>query len=321
MDGTSKSMVANTITQFHDIAGQLEAGSRFFDIRVYKKSGVLRAGHFARKDFAILGSYGPRFADVIQDVPRFLVKNRTETVVIKFSLSKSAKNDAIRLIESQWVNFLYDSVAPRALANVKLGDLRQKIIVVFDKPTGTMASKMHLVSKVTPPAASAVMPARSILWLQGDAPTANTIAKVFAKQNIKRAASRGAPLAPHLEMFYLTVTASTGDAIKGKACVAANTAREFGLTGVDRTAGARYRGDWEAWDDSAPKKVGDAIKWVGPGTGEPNIYMIDFVSSPVCTEILSLNGRERVAVAPPVVISSDDDVEEEEEVEEGEGED
>jgi hypothetical protein len=230
------------------------------------------------------------------------VQNRSETVIVKFSLAKAAKSKAVKLIESQWVNFLYDSVAPRTLANITHGTARQKIIAVFDKPVGVMESKLHLVSKNTPLANRVGTLERSTLYLQGDAPVSNSIVAVVAKQNAKRSEARGAPLAPHLSMFYLTITASKPDALTGKGNVLVNTAREFGLTGSERTSGSATRGDYSGWDGDAAAKYLEAVKWVGPGPAEPNIYMIDFVNADVCSGILRLNGTPRVAAAPPTKI-------------------
>lgn len=316
--GTSQSTVNGTITQFDDFAVQLEAGARFFDIRIYKTGGVLRAGHFASKSRAIIGAYGPTFADILQEFPRFLTRHRGETVILKISLSKSASADAVRLIETQWTNFLFESSAPRALAAATLGQLRQKIVVVFDKPTGTVTKKMHVASK-TVPAAGTLPTGRSTLWLQGEAPKGNRIAKVVAKQNVERAKVAGARLAPHLAMFYLTITASKGDVVTGKSCVADNTAREFGLTGAARsTEQAKIRGKYSAWNEASGEKYADKIQ-VGPGSAAPNIYMVDFVNDDVCSEILKIS--DSVLSPTPKFVPDDDEgyeADDEEELEEPE---
>jgi hypothetical protein len=71
----------SSITQFLTIGEQLEAGTRFFDIRLYKDrdSGVLRPGHFPDKGSSSkgMGEYGPPFDDIVTQIKTFLAANTT----------------------------------------------------------------------------------------------------------------------------------------------------------------------------------------------------------------------------------------------------
>lgn len=296
--GSDRTTVNSVVTQFHTIRGQLDLGTRFFDIRVYKDrdSGILRPGHFADKKSSsrILGEYGPQFINVVQDVKEFLEANTGEVVIIKFSLSKSAKDLAIQMIESAWDGILFDSNAKVNLASVKMGQLRGKLLALFDDEVGNKSSKLHLVSKKVPSSNDAVTSLnklnRSILYIDGEAPQQNNLASVMQKQKeaFKESAKRG-PLAPHLRMWYLTITSLWHDIFSGMSAfnVENNTKREFNIqNGVARNPAHQLRSAYVDWSEDCAKKYNDKIK---EAPGVMNIYQYDFINSEVNAQILRQN--------------------------------
>jgi hypothetical protein len=290
---------ASAITQFGTISEQLNAGARFFDVRLYYKNSCLRAGHFVSKSSATFGSYGPAFDTVATDIKNFLDANPSELVLLKISLSKDAastsKGDGANRIQTLFGDKLYESAAPKNLASCPLGaaadatSLRGKVLALFDKAPSVHQTKLHLANKTPPNAgggADALTSAgRSIMWLNGNAPTSNSIADVLRKQNTARAESQARSLEPHLKMFYLTITASTGDFFRNKMSVLSNTARELGLTAQPRETAAAHRSPSGSWAPGADVQYRTQVDRV-TGT-QPNIFMLDFITEDVCNGVLA----------------------------------
>jgi hypothetical protein len=304
-------IVQSAVTQFQSIGEQLQAGTRFFDIRLYqdRNSKVIRAGHFPSKSSSTnhMGEYGPPFLDVCRDIQAFMGAHGSEVVLLKFSLSKNAKGPALAMIEQQLVDFLFVSNGTENLADIPLSRLRGKVLALFDSPCGSAAyfnNRLHVVSKKTPRAADAAgvltSTKRSILWLNGDAPTADSLETVITKQNEVRAKDGAREMAPHLEMFYLTITAGTGTAIhaaldarqtssaRARMCVADNTAREFGLTGVAGANPDRLRSKYGSWADGAGGRYEAAMKRAKGGRFT-NVFIYDFINNEVNDRILKQN--------------------------------
>ncbi|MFY0567110.1 hypothetical protein ACN28E_25175 [Archangium lansingense] len=284
----SGSKVAKTVTQFLTIKQQLNIGTRFFDIRVYKDGQTLRPGHFIKKDKSDwFGSYGPEFSNVMRDLQDFMESSTEEVVIIKFSTSKAAHDDAIRMIEYELSDFLFTSRAPRNLADMKLGNLRGKILGVFDAEEGRRGG-LQLVSKKTPTADKHFDQPRSMLWLNGDAPQCNNIRKVMEKQNEKRKAQDQVLLAPHLEMFYLTITAGVRDVFAGHTSIVDNTSREFGLRPIERNRPDPEYSPYGGWGGDAAEAYGRYVDAV-QGDNDVNVFMYDFVNEDVNRMLIGRN--------------------------------
>lgn len=304
-------IIQSSVTQFLTIGEQLQAGTRFFDIRLYRDrdSRVIRAGHFPSKGSSTnhMGEYGPPFLDVCRDIQAFMAANPSEVVLLKFSLSKNASGPGLALIEQQLVDFLFTSNGAVNLADVPLSRLRGTVLALFDSPTGSTAyfnDRLHVVSKRTPTAAAAAgllaSTRRSTLWLNGDAPTADALDTVISKQNEARDGDGAREMAPHLEMFYLTITAGTGTAIqagldfretstaRARMCVADNTAREFGLRGVARADGNHLRSRYSSWEDGAGARYETAMRRA-QGRRMTNVFIYDFINNDVNDRILHQN--------------------------------
>lgn len=75
----------NTQTQTNSVLGQLEVGSRYFDIRPVIFEGTMFTGHFTTNDLGILGCNGQSIADVLGDVKTYLENGGRDLVILKFS--------------------------------------------------------------------------------------------------------------------------------------------------------------------------------------------------------------------------------------------
>lgn len=295
-EGYWRVTVRSVVTQFVSILEQLKTGARFFDIRVYESDGVFRVGHFASKNKAILGAYGPLLKEVLDDIATFFANFQSEVVILKFSIASAAKN-AIGAIEETLRAYLYKSAQPENLAAVPLEKLRGKVLAVFDFAVEGFPNTLHLVSKETPKTPEAAQQLltkknRSILWLNGKAPEKLEIDKVISKQNEKRAKQKDVLTVPHLEMYYLTVTGTLGSL-----SVSGNTARQFRLNRVVRVSGDPNMSEYMAWDSATPVETAYALRIMqAPTNVRMNIFMYDFVNTKVNGQIL-MYGQGTLAVS------------------------
>lgn len=297
------------VTQFHTIGQQLTDGARYFDVRVYKDGGTLKAGHFQSKKKAQdgRGSFGPDFVTVCRDIAGFLGANNSECVLLKISIADDAIDDAVRMIEQELSGVLLETSSIKPLATYTLGQVRGKAIAAFDKVMlkggGSFKKKLHIAVKKTPTAdkydEDIDSKRRSVLYLNGDAPQADSIKDVIKKQNSSRKKAIKKGLAEHMEMYYLTITASLKTAIaagglgirssKSKMCIADNTAREVGLTGVLAAPRPATACKYSGWQNGAGNQYKKLIQQVA-GIGLPvNIFQYDFCNAEVNQVIVDRN--------------------------------
>jgi len=131
-------------TQALNILQQLEAGSRYFDIRVDYDNRELVTYH--RSGDA--GCNGQSLAAVLDQSLQFIQSHRSETFILKFSHIRSNRKKE-REIKDRIDEFLADikyweylfthSKRDVNLANITLADCRGKMILVFDYPEYTGA--------------------------------------------------------------------------------------------------------------------------------------------------------------------------------------
>lgn len=122
----------NTQTQQLDIKGQLEAGSRYFDIRVDYDYGELvtyhRTGPF--------GCNGQTLEEVLDQMTSFVKKYKTEVPVLKFSHIRGNNKDTKTkiknmLLSASFRNYLYKDDNTN-LANINLSSAAGKLVIVLD---------------------------------------------------------------------------------------------------------------------------------------------------------------------------------------------
>lgn len=126
-------------TQTLNILQQLEAGSRYFDLRVDYDYGELVTYH--RTGDA--GGNGQSLAAVLDQSLKFIQSHQSETFILKFSHIRTNRNNE-RDIKDRIDEFLADikyraylftqSKSDVNLARIALNDCRGKIILVFDYP-------------------------------------------------------------------------------------------------------------------------------------------------------------------------------------------
>jgi len=126
-----------TQTQSQNILGQLNSGSRYFDIRVDYDYNELVTYHRT----GATGCNGQSLKSVLDQAVAFLSAHKSETCILKFSHIRDYGSDhkpadtkaKINTLLNSYAGYMY--VNPNAgvnLANVALGDVRGKMILVFD---------------------------------------------------------------------------------------------------------------------------------------------------------------------------------------------
>lgn len=119
-------------TQSLSILGQLQAGSRYFDLRICKHKDHLRTYHGDTG----YGAYGAMLGSIIGDVKTFLqsAPGMNEVVILKFSHSYKDSVERTVGVVKNLGNLLYKHPAQTLtinLATMKLSDLAGKVVAVF----------------------------------------------------------------------------------------------------------------------------------------------------------------------------------------------
>ena len=104
---------ANTRTQTLDLAGQLAAGARYFDIRPVISGGVFRAGHysFVAPIKSFQGANGQLISEMIDQINAF-TKDNKELVVLNLShdLNTDLPNDSFRPFDQAEYDRLFNDL-------------------------------------------------------------------------------------------------------------------------------------------------------------------------------------------------------------------
>jgi hypothetical protein len=123
-------------TQGESVHRQLALGSRYFDIRVDYDHGKLVTYHRNKQ----WGCNGGDLQTVLDDARSFLKSHPSEAAILKFShirndSGKSAGDTKERInnLINEYSNFTYKNSSPNVnLADIELGDVRGKMILIFD---------------------------------------------------------------------------------------------------------------------------------------------------------------------------------------------
>jgi hypothetical protein len=152
----------NTITQIQPIAGQLQAGIRYFDLRpIFENNGNIYSGHYSPTKIGIEGCDGELMNDILNGVQSFLEGSNQsgEVVVLKFSHfldrtnhdqphffnSSQETKTQIQLLINQLVGLITSCIMPSQLyvntnATIRIADNtlatltggKGKVVILFD---------------------------------------------------------------------------------------------------------------------------------------------------------------------------------------------
>jgi hypothetical protein len=130
----------NTLTQQHDINGQLRSGIRMFDLRLDIFQGKLYTKHAPADcmEDAIAGGYGEQLSSALQSVKRFLKENNREFVILSFCHFCDKHIPIAQQADSivHWLgkNLLFDGNG-KSLKDITLNALSGKVLVTFENYT------------------------------------------------------------------------------------------------------------------------------------------------------------------------------------------
>lgn len=127
------------LTQSLSIFDQLKAGSRYFDFRVYEKSGTLYLAHYSGDSAFAQGGFGPTLEQVMLQIQQFMALPgaASEAVFLKFSHTYSSGAGALSSIVNKVQNglgaYLYKSSdANLVLQKQPLANLKGHVVATFD---------------------------------------------------------------------------------------------------------------------------------------------------------------------------------------------
>lgn len=133
----------DTICQTYDVAGQLSAGSRAYDLRIANRSGTLRTFHGEGNPLALMGGgWGQDARSIFEQVDDFLAHHTGEIVILRISHSSESDGVHSEVLRSIAPSRRYCSY-PQNLATVPLPQLRGKAIVIFDNAALAHANPMN----------------------------------------------------------------------------------------------------------------------------------------------------------------------------------
>ena len=124
------SSAKHTIAQRYDIAGQLAAGSRFFDLRIGRHNGQLHTFHGEGLG-SLGGGWGESAQSIFQAVDAFLAAHTGEIVILRISHTDESKGAHTLLLNSIAAQRL--CCLNRNIAGIALSELRGKAIAIFDE--------------------------------------------------------------------------------------------------------------------------------------------------------------------------------------------
>lgn len=128
----------NTLTQTMNVAQQLNAGIRMFDLRIDMYQGRLYAKHAPSDcmDDAVGGGYGEPLGNILTAVKSFLDIHKKEVVILSFchfcDRHLSIENQAKMITDSLGKDKLFDTEG-RTVKDIPLKDLAGKVLVSFEE--------------------------------------------------------------------------------------------------------------------------------------------------------------------------------------------
>jgi hypothetical protein len=144
---TALANAADTLTQDTDIAGQLAAGFRYFDIRPIIHGGQFYTGHYSDLEGSWQGGNGQSIAAIINQMNAFLTNNH-ELVILDLSHAYDTDNNYSPLTQAQTTTLMqqllglqYRFTAPAGTSDLSKLTLNQfiasgpAVMIIFDDST------------------------------------------------------------------------------------------------------------------------------------------------------------------------------------------
>lgn len=285
------------ICQEGDIAAQLAAGSRFFDLRIEKKGSNLHTLHGEGLG-RLGGAHGQKAGEIFEQIDGFLSTYKKEIVILRITHTEE-KNKVHELLSDKLRDRLHRGMNNYNIAHTKLSLLQGKVIAIFDKKALKVANSqegLHRLTKVT-----AGGKVEGGLGLCGEYAGGGAGMQSMARFAIERGNDHGTHTRndrgwhDHLFMVYWQLTYD----VETKALKKANTPKSD-LIVIDKDAGTHYNLDYllntHQGIDTTPvgnDKGKDPLKSnARKGKRQkhrPNIINLDFVDEAVCKKVIDFN--------------------------------
>jgi hypothetical protein len=170
----------NTLTQSQNIAGQLNAGIRMFDLRAGTFNKQLYVKHSSSDciDSAIGGGFGEKISSITSAINKFLHKNSKEIIILSFSHFCEKEAAVHVIVDSLLKGIGADLIFPKSskeLSELTLKELAGKVIITFENYSG---SSPYINSNSISTSSSTFMNFRR------EYAATNEIAKMLDKQEI-----------------------------------------------------------------------------------------------------------------------------------------
>lgn len=286
----------DTICQEHDIAGQLMAGSRAFDVRIAMRGGEARTIHAEGGPIGKSGGgYGQLASTIMQQVDAFLAAHDGEIVIVRVSHTDATTGARVAQLVTDHIDAtrLYRS-GPRNLATVPLSSLRGKAVVIFEAaalPTTNPYEGLHRYTKYPGPEGQA----QSGLLVCGQYAGFFANMVEVAKTGIHAGNAHGAHPRQrggehdHLFMVYWQEAFN----VKNKTLLGSDT-RIRSQRRLLKDKGPHFNLDYllnlHRGDPVQPVK--DVTSTVRPGQRKrfrPNWINLDFINDEVCAKVIEFN--------------------------------
>lgn len=309
--GTGKKM---TVTQSVGVGEQAIRGSRFFDVRIIKSGGSLKAYH-SPKDTRAAGGVGQGFETILDELRDFVRSNPTEFVIIRLAHLKDSDDVFAELLA--WMdkttmgrpnrNYVYTGAGN--LAGKYVRELAGKMILLVEgkklKPSKfkdrtrvpTQADGFHTLyqNKQGKPLPSV----RDGLCLCGEFANDNDLEKIVAGQttNYTLHDQHRTHGDDKIHLYCLYWTATGGNIKENTKQMHANFqhVRDMVASHMEGTAEHCEKNNiplvnTQAWSNAISVEDRARKKYAVYSCSLPNIILYDFVNSETSAEIIGLNG-------------------------------
>lgn len=294
------------ICQEFDIAGQLAAGARFFDIRFGIRNDEATTEH-QKLGF---GGWGEDATSIFQSIDAFLAANTKEFVMLRISHTNEAAGLKVFQAQQAKLNIArtFRPTTQVNIANTRIGELRGKAVVAYAKdaieePDSTIGQiRFGKTSKDS----------RAGLVTCSKFPESNDMALINYKSAKRTAEHRalgcnhgtGATSPDHLFMLYWQMTG--GNVETNTKSGAAHSASAEQARTCDATKGTHYNlryllksflvGELSGQSVTHRHITGDSVQPYPPRDNNrfkwvPNIINLDFLNEELCMQIAEFTFR------------------------------
>jgi hypothetical protein len=302
---------SNTVTQSVGVGQQAEFGSRFFDVRILKSGGVLKAYH-SPKDTRAVGGVGQGFGEILNQLRDFVAAHSTEFVIVRLAHLKDSDEVFDELLS--WIAVPTNGArvykGTGNLANKFVHELAGTIVLLIEgkklvlkkfKGRRTVPGQIDGFHKLYQNKKNKPLPdVRDGLCLCGEFASKSDLAKIVVSQTENYSShDRHRTHADDKVHLYCLYWTSTGGNIEAntRAITHSNFQRVRSMVLKHTKETAQYCQEnniplvnTQAWSNAIRVEDRARQKYAVFACSLPNIILYDFVNTDTSAEIIGLNG-------------------------------